>query len=90
MSEEYGIDHVVIHPKAIKTNDFKEFLIALSNKHRKCPLAILMDQLAVHKGPEVRELCSSLNIVPIFNVPYHPETNPIESAFSKVKAIFNR
>ena len=32
----------------------------------------------------------SQKIIPIFNVAYSPEFNPIEAVFSKVKAIFNR
>ena len=32
---------------------------------------------------------SVLDIVPIYNVAYSPALNPIESVFSKVKAIFN-
>ena len=31
----------------------------------------------------------ALNIVPIYNVAYSPALNPIESVFSKVKAVFN-
>jgi transposase len=30
------------------------------------------------------------NIIPIYNVPYSPETNPIETIFSKVKHIYRR
>ena len=31
-----------------------------------------------------------LNILPIFNLAYSPDYNPIESVFSQVKRIFNR
>ena len=31
-----------------------------------------------------------LDILPIFNLPYSPEYNPIESVFSQVKRIYKR
>ncbi len=49
----------------------------------------MMDQLAVHKGKEVKPYYSQLNIKPIFNVGYSPQFNPIESVFSRAKATFN-
>ena len=49
-----------------------------------------MDQLKVHKAVEAKPYFTSLNILPIWNVSYSPEFNPIEAVFSKVKAIFNR
>ena len=62
----------------------------LRKKHLKRPLALFMDQLSVHKSVDAKEYFSKLNIVPIWNVSYSPEFNPIEAVFSKVKAIFNR
>ena len=49
-----------------------------------------MDNLPVHKSNIVKPLYVSLNIMPIYNVSYSTELNPIEAVFSKVKAIFNR
>ena len=49
-----------------------------------------MDQLSVHKAVDAKPYFPKLNIVPIWNVSYSPEFNPIEAVFSKVKAIFNR
>ena len=48
-----------------------------------------MDQLAVHKSRDVRPWYEELNIAPVYNVVYSPEFNPIESIFSRVKALFN-
>ena len=48
-----------------------------------------MDQLAVHKSKEVKEFYARSNILPIFNVGYSPEYNPIEAVFSKLKSLFN-
>ena len=49
-----------------------------------------MDQLNVHKANRVKEWYDKLDILPVYNVSYSPELNPIEACFSKVKAIFNR
>ena len=49
-----------------------------------------MDQLNVHKAHRVKDWYDKLDIIPVYNVSYSPEFNPIESVFSRVKAIFNR
>ena len=41
-----------------------------------------MDQLKVHKAVDARPYFTSLNILPIWNVSYSPEFNPIEAVFS--------
>ena len=48
-----------------------------------------MDNLSIHKKPEVTEWWPKLNMEPIWNVSYSPEFNPIEAVFSKVKREFN-
>ena len=50
MSEEGGIILLQIFPKAIKSEDFENYLYALSRKMKSKPLAVFMDQLAVHKS----------------------------------------
>jgi len=44
----------------------------------------------VHKSNKVKPFYASLNIVPIYNVGYSPEYNPIESVFSQIKRLFCR
>ena len=89
MTEREGITYYQIHPKAITSIEFADFLRKLQRKYRTRRLAILMDNLTVHKSQDIKPLYEQLNIMPIFNVGYSPEFNPIESVFSKVKAIFN-
>ena len=48
-----------------------------------------MDQLSVHREKTVRPQYAQLDIMPIFNVSYSPEFNPIESCFSQVKRHFS-
>ena len=54
------------------------------------PIALFMDQLMVHRSKEVKEWYPQLNITPIWNVGYSFAFNPIESVFSKIKALFSR
>ena len=50
MTEESGIDHVAIYGSAITQGEFIDYLQALRSKHMTHPLALMMDQLSVHKG----------------------------------------
>jgi transposase len=52
---------------------------------------VMMDNLSAHKGEKVRELieergCELLLYLP----PYSPDLNPIEQAFSKMKALMRK
>ena len=49
-----------------------------------------MDNLGVHKGKNVKPWYVELDIVPIYNVGYSPEFNPIEACFSQVKREYSR
>ena len=90
MTAENGIGCIRIFSQAVTAEDFVDFLKSLRARYHKRPLALFMDQLAVHKSKEVKPWYISLNITPIYNVAYSPEFNPIEAVFSQVKAIFNR
>ena len=72
MTEEHGIDHIAIYDSAITQDEFIRYLKALRSKHKRRPLALMMDQLAVHKGREVKPYYQQLNITPIYNVAYSP------------------
>ena len=47
---------------------------------------VIMDNLSSHKGPRVREMIEAANAGPLYLPPYSPDFNPIENAFSKLKA----
>ncbi len=47
-----------------------------------------MDNLSVHKTKDAKHVFEKLNITEIFNVPYCPQFNGIESYFSQVKATY--
>ena len=90
ISEEKGVDQIMIFSAAIDSNNFIDYLQKLRKRHGNAPLALFCDQLAVHKSQAVKPYYESLDIVPVYNVGYSPEFNGIEAVFSKVKALYNR
>jgi transposase len=51
---------------------------------------VVMDNLAVHKSPQVRELIEAAGARLLLLPPYSPDFNPIEMAISKVKTYLRK
>lgn len=51
-----------------------------------CNSIVIMDNASVHHGEEVADLTASVGALLIFLPAYSPDLNPIEEAFSSVKA----
>ena len=51
---------------------------------------VVLDNLTAHKGARVRKLVEGRDCALMFLPPYSPDINPIEEAFSKVKALLRR
>jgi transposase len=51
---------------------------------------VAMDNLAVHKSAQARELVEAQGRELLFLPPYSPDLNPIEEAFSKMKGLLRR
>jgi transposase len=51
---------------------------------------VVMDNLAAHKGEEVREHVEARGCEVLFLPPYSPDYSPIEEAFSKMKALLRK
>jgi transposase len=51
---------------------------------------VVMDNLSAHKGGRVREIVEGRGCELVYLPPYSPDFNPIEQAFSKVKALMRR
>ena len=79
---ERGLEFSQLHNTAIDAVTFEGYLEQLSRRNLNQPFALFMDNLRVHKTPDVRDVYRRLNITPLFNIPYSPDTNPIESCFS--------
>ncbi len=51
---------------------------------------VIMDNLSSHKGPRVREMIHASGAQLLYLPPYSPDFNPIEKAFSKLKALLRK
>jgi len=51
---------------------------------------VVMDNLPAHKGPRVEELIATAGAELRYLPPYSPDMNPIEKAFSKLKAYLRK
>jgi transposase len=51
---------------------------------------VILDNLSAHKGEKVKQLIESRAASVVFLPAYSPDFNPIEEAFSKIKAILKR
>ena len=90
ISNEVGNELVFVNDKAIKQLDFINFLNILRKRNGELKLALFMDNLSVHTCKNVREEMERLDIKPVYNAVYSPQFNPIEMAFSKVKAAYKK
>ena len=90
ISEDCGLEAYALHPKAITTTEFVAFVEMLSARFHGNEFSLFMDNLKVHKTKEVLEACKRLRVRPIFNVPYSPDFNGIETYFSMLKAEYKK
>ena len=81
ISAERGVELIHVHYSAVTIENFIHYLRWLKIKNRD-KLAILMDNLSVHRSRDVKAFCQQNNIFCLFNIAYSPEFNPIESVFS--------
>ena len=51
---------------------------------------VIMDNLPAHKGVEVRRAIEAAGATLCYLPPYSPDFNPIENAFSKLKALLRK
>ena len=51
---------------------------------------VIMDNLSSHKGPRVRQMIEEAGAELRYLPPYSPDFNPIENAFSKLKALLRK
>ena len=51
---------------------------------------VVMDNLSSHKGPRVEQLIKAAGVELRYLPPYSPDMNPIEKAYSKLKAFLRK
>jgi transposase len=72
------------------TDSFGIYVREILAPNLKAGRIVVMDNLSVHKGKWVRELIERRGCQLLYLPPYSPDFNPIEEAFSKVKALLRR
>ncbi|KAJ8475072.1 hypothetical protein ONZ45_g15735 [Pleurotus djamor] len=88
-----GIIHVKIVEGSFTSRLFYEFIEGLLDKMQPFPApnsVIVMDNARIHKDPRVIDLIVSRGMRVMFLPPYSPDYNPIELAFSAIKAYVRR
>ena len=90
ISADEGVDCAMIFDEAVNKTSFIVFLEELRRRNGTKPLHLYLDNLQVHKSPEVNEAYERLNIRAIYNPPYRYEFQPIEMVFSTVKAHYKK
>ena len=73
-------------PSSVDVAKFKIYLDELRQKYFFDDICIYMDNLSAHRSKIARDHLDELSIPYIFNPPYSPDFNGIESVFSIVKS----
>lgn len=69
----------------VKAADFLDFVRRVLGPSLRPGKVVVMDNLSLHKRPEVLDYLKQRQCRVVFVPPYSPDTNPIEMAFSKIK-----
>ncbi len=81
--------HVDVYEHAVTRNNFQSFVEALLDRMHPWPLpnsVIVMDNMAIHKVNSIWEMVEQHGSCLVYLPPYSPDLNPIEEAFSSIKA----
>ena len=74
---------MIIVEGSINTKIFTKFIKKNIPKRKRCHL--LMDNAKIHKAKIFQKYIQTTNNKPLYNIPYNPESNPIEHVFNKIK-----
>ncbi|SRR6266702_1437117 len=84
-----GILHADVYDRAVDGERFRVFIAGLLERMQPWPLpnsVIVMDNATIHKVEGIREMVEGRGARLIYLPPYSPDLNPIEEAFSSMKA----
>jgi len=82
ISADRGVDAIMVFDRAVTKDTFIAFLNKLRAQTPKQTINVFLDNLSVHKGPEVLAAMEEWKMKPIWNVPYRFDFQPIELVFS--------
>jgi hypothetical protein len=84
-----GILHLEVLENTITGNDFQHFVQGLLPRMNKWPLpnsVLVIDNASIHKVAGIQEMVEESGVRLLYLPPYSPDFNPIELAFSTIKA----
>ena len=90
VSADIGFEYYELFHNAVDRNLFMQFVEGLREDQGDEKIALFLDNLRVHHTLKVKDLCKKLDIPLVFNLPYSPDYNPIETYFSLLKNLFKR
>ena len=70
--------------RGVKGVNFLHFVREVLGPSLRPGKVVVMDNLRLHKSPEVLDYLQQRQCRVVFVPPYSPDTNPIEMAFSKI------
>jgi transposase len=85
-----GIDAPMVIDGAINGESFLAYVRQVLVPTLSPGDVVIMDNLGSHKGAAVREAIEAAGASLRFLPPYSPDFNPIENAFSKLKALLRK
>lgn len=85
-----GIRRHAIIDGGVKGADFLDFIRHVLGPSLRPGKVVVMDNLRLHKNPDVTRFLQARGCRVVFIPPYSPDTNPIELAFSKIKHIVRK
>ena len=85
ISNERGVESVMISTRSINCVKFKIFLDTLRGQNPFDQILLIMDNLSVHKNKKVLERMDELGFRWAYTPRYSPRYNPIEEVFAEVK-----
>ena len=80
----------MIRERSFNQESYIEFLQQLRDQYPDQKLVLFLDNLSVHKTRAVKEQYEELELGTIFNAPYSPQYNGIESYFFLVKQEYKK
>ena len=85
ISYEKGLEYSEIFDFSIDIPKFEDYLVSLRRKNRKDKLCLYIDNLKAHTSRRVKRKMDELGMRYIYNCPYSPDLNAVESTFSILK-----